>query len=169
MKRLDLSYLPINLEVGETMEVIDQSGKTHLIRCEQVESDNSLCDGCFFSKIANTFICNHVKCSKREREQEVRYIELPVKNEFKEEEREIDTLTLDDLLETGTIKEGEIFIYVDEFDKPHRIKVNPLGNLTLEQACKKCCFNKSRCCLICRKRLDGKSDDDVYYEELSFE
>lgn len=80
MKRLDLSCLPINLEVGEIMEVIDHEGKHHSIRCEQVESDNSLCDGCFFSKIANTFICNNIKCSKRERGQEVRYIELPVEN-----------------------------------------------------------------------------------------
>lgn len=77
MKRLDLSCLPINLEVGETMEVIDESGKHHLIRCEQAESNNSLCNGCFFYKINS--ICNYVKCSERERNQEVRYVELPVK------------------------------------------------------------------------------------------
>ena len=77
MKRLDLPCLPINLEVGETMEVIDESGKRHLIRCEQAESNNSLCDGCFFYKINS--ICNYVKCSERERNQEVRYVELQVK------------------------------------------------------------------------------------------
>lgn len=82
MKRLDLSCLPINLEVGETMEVIDESGKHHLIRCEQAESNNSLCNVCFFYKINS--ICNYVKCSESERNQEVRYVELPVKNEFEE-------------------------------------------------------------------------------------
>ena len=95
MKRLDLSCLPINLEVGETMEIIDQSGKAHLIRCEQAESGNSLCDWCFFYKIPS--ICNYVKCSERERGQNVRYVELPVKNEFEEEEREMKTLTANEL------------------------------------------------------------------------
>lgn len=118
MKRLDLSCLPINLEVGETMELIDKEGKYHLLRCDLSENKCCSCDGCFFSKINSCFICNNVKCSKRERGQEVRYIELPVENEFKkDEESEMKTLTFDDLSETKTIKAGETFIYVDEIDK----------------------------------------------------
>lgn len=33
MKRLDLSCLPLNLEVGEIMELIDKKGKYHLLKC----------------------------------------------------------------------------------------------------------------------------------------
>lgn len=71
--------------------------------------------------------------------------------------------------ETKKIKIGKTFIYIDHQDKPHRIKVKPLGNLNDEQACKKCCFNNDGCYLTCCTRLDRKSGDDVYYEELLFE
>lgn len=164
MKRLDLSCLPINLEVGETMEIIDQSGKAHLIRCEQAESGNSLCDWCFFYKIPS--ICNYVKCSERERGQNVRYVELPVKNEFEEEEREMKTLTVNELTETEEIKEGETFIYVDGFNKEHKIKAQSMEFLTSEEACKRCAFNMDSCCLVTCSSFDRKDEKNVYFEEL---
>lgn len=86
MKRLDFSCLPLNLEVGEIMEVIDHEGKYHLIKCVQVKNGFRLCEGCFFAKIANIFSCTQIKCSSREKDRYVRYIELPVKNEFKQDE-----------------------------------------------------------------------------------
>lgn len=99
MKRLDLSCLPLKLEVGEVMEVIDHEGKYHLIKCVQSKNGGSWCEGCFFAKTAKNFSCTQVKCSKGEREQDVRYIELPAKNEFKEEENNMKTLTFEDLSE----------------------------------------------------------------------
>lgn len=90
MKRLDLSCLPINLEVGETMELIDKDGKYHLLKC--VTSDeNSSCEeqGCFFTKRNIPFNCDSVMCSELERgvkKGDVIYIELPVNNEFKQDE-----------------------------------------------------------------------------------
>lgn len=90
MKRLDLSCLPINLEVGETMELIDKDGKYHLLKC--VTSDgNSSCEGegCFFTKRNIPFNCDSVMCSELERgvkRGDVIYIELPVNNEFKQDE-----------------------------------------------------------------------------------
>lgn len=48
MKRLDLSCLPLNLEVGEKMELIDEEGKYHLLKCIEPEINHS-CYGCFFA------------------------------------------------------------------------------------------------------------------------
>lgn len=100
MKRLDLSCLPLKLDVGEVMEVIDHEGKYHLIKCVQSKNGSSWCEGCFFAKTAKNLSCTQIKCSKREREQDVRYIELPAKNEFKEEEENnMKTLTFEDISE----------------------------------------------------------------------
>lgn len=77
MKKLDLSCLPLKLDVGEVMEVIDNEGKYHLIKCVQSKNGGSWCEGCFFAKTAKNFSCTQIKCSKGEREQDVRYIELP--------------------------------------------------------------------------------------------
>ena len=166
MKRLDLSCLTINLEVGEMMELIDKDGKYHLLRCDLVENEDCSCDGCFFSKIAYGFMCNHVKCFKMERGQEVRYVELPVKNEFKEGEREMKILTVDELTETEEIKVGETFIYVDGFNKGHKIKVQLMKSLTIEEACKKCAFNGDSCCLVVCSSLERQDDKDVYFDEI---
>lgn len=82
------------------MEVIDNEGKYHLIKCVQSKNGGSWCEGCFFAKTAKNFSCTQIKCSKREREQDVRYIELPAKNEFKEEEENnMKTLTFEDISE----------------------------------------------------------------------
>lgn len=83
MKGLDLSCLPINLEVGETMELIDNDGKCHLLQCVK-QKCNNVCAGCFFDKIKIPFDCDQVKCSVLERKDDVIYVELPVKNEFEE-------------------------------------------------------------------------------------
>lgn len=170
MKRLDLSCLPINLEVGETMEVIDHEGKYHLIKCVQVKNGFSSCEGCFFTKTANTFSCTQIRCSGRERGENVRYIELPVENEFKQdEESEMKTLTIQTLNETKRIKAGETFIYVDDFDKQHKIIAKPVGVLNISEACGGCVFNNDACCSVDCSKAYRESKDDVYFEELSFE
>lgn len=164
MKRLDLSCL--NLEVGEMMELIDKDGKYHLLRCDLVENEECSCDGCFFSKIADGFICNHVKCFKRERGQEVRYVEILVKNEFEEEEREMKILAVDELTKTKEVKVGETFMYVDGFNKGHKIKVQLMGSLTIEETCKKCAFNGDSCCLVACDTFARIDKKDVYFEEI---
>lgn len=78
MKRLDLSCLPIELEVGEKMELIDKDGKYHILQCVKPETSH-LCYGCFFTNIKIPFSCDQIKCSVLEREDDVIYIELPVK------------------------------------------------------------------------------------------
>ena len=162
MKRLDLSCMPINLEVGETMEVIDERGKRHLIRCEQAESNNSLCDSCFFYKINS--ICNYVKCSERERGQEVRYVEIPVEYEIKEENNNnMKTLDFDTIAETDKIKAGETFIYVDCLGVQHKVIAKKVGTLG---DCKRCVFNNDACCLVKCSNSGRESKDDVYFEEI---
>lgn len=169
MKRLDLSCLPLNLEVGETMELIDKEGKYHLLKC--VTSDeNSSCEGCFFTKTKIPFNCDSVMCSDLERgvkSGDVIYKELPVENEFKQdEESEMKTLTFEDLSETKTIKEGEAFIYEDCLDVRHVLiakKVETLGN---SEACRKCVFNNDACCLVNCSKPDRESEDDVYFVEI---
>lgn len=92
MKRLDLSCLPINLEVGETMELIDKEGKYHLLKCVP-SKECSICYGCFFADAKAPFSCDHVMCSSLERFNErndVIYIELPVENELKQDEESKD-------------------------------------------------------------------------------
>lgn len=78
MKRLDLSSLPLNLEVGETMELIDKDGEYHLLKC--VKSNKCSCGECFFSKSNAPFRCDRVMCLSRERGEEredVIYVEFP--------------------------------------------------------------------------------------------
>lgn len=161
MKRLDLSCLPINLEVGETMEVIDESGKHHLIRCEQAESNNSLCNGCFFYKINS--ICNYVKCSERERNQEVRYVELPGKDEFREEENNMKKLDFDTIGETGKIKAGETFIFVDSLGVQHKVIAKKVGTSGDWEACRSCVFNSGACRFVNCSKSARESKDDVYF------
>lgn len=92
MKRLDLSCLPLNLEVGEIMELIDKKGKYHLLKCVMSDKKKS-CKGCFFTKAEIPFNCDSVMCSELERgvnNSDVIYIELPVKDEFKQDEESED-------------------------------------------------------------------------------
>lgn len=87
MKRLDLSCLPLYLEEGEKMELIDKNGKYHLLQC--VQSKDNLCDGCYFTNAKAPFSCDYVMCSSLERynkRDDVICIELPVENEFKQDE-----------------------------------------------------------------------------------
>lgn len=97
MKRLDLSCLPLNLEVGEMMELIDKDGKYHLLISDMVEKGECPCDGCFFSKRTDTVGCHHIKCYNKERYQEVRYVEIPVENEFKKDEESKDDVYYEEL------------------------------------------------------------------------
>lgn len=95
MKRLDLSCLPLYLEEGEKMELIDENGKYHLLQC--VPSKDNSCDRCYFTNAKAPFSCDYVMCSSLERynkRDDVICIELPVENEFKQdEESEMKTLT----------------------------------------------------------------------------
>lgn len=173
MKRLDLSCLPLNLEVGEIMELIDKKGKYHLLKCVMPDKKNS-CKGCFFTKTAIPFNCDSVMCLERERgvnNGEVIYIELPVENEFKQDEdNEMKTLTFETISETGKIKAGETFIYKDGFNKKHKVQAKPLGLLNGEEACKRCAFsvfNMSLCLHVSCVRWDRESNDYVYFEELT--
>lgn len=78
MKRLDLSSLPLNLEVGETMELIDKDGEYHLLKC--VSSKEYSCGECFFSKSSAPFKCDRVMCLSKERgegREDVIYVEFP--------------------------------------------------------------------------------------------
>lgn len=45
MKRLDLSCLPLNLEVGEIVELIDKDDEYHLLKC--VPANECSCGECF--------------------------------------------------------------------------------------------------------------------------
>lgn len=170
MKRLDLSCLPLYLEVGEKMELIDKCGKYHLLQCVP-SKDDSTCEGCFFADAKAPFSCDYVMCSSRERYNErddVICIELPVENEFKQdEESEMKTLTFDDLSETKTIKAGETFIYVDCLDVQHKIIAKKVETLNCSEACGRCVFNNDACCLVNCLKSDRESKDDVYYEELT--
>lgn len=166
MKRLDLSCLPLKLDVGEVMEVIDHEGKYHLIKCVQSKNGGSWCEGCFFAKTAKNFSCTQIKCSRGERDEDVRYIELPGKNEFEEEEREMKTLTFNDLSETETIKGGEVFIYVDCLGVQHKIIAKKVGTLSSSEACERCVFNNDACSLVNCFKIDKESEYNVYYEEF---
>lgn len=166
MKRLDLSCLPLNLEVGETMELIDKDGKYHLLQCVKSKA-HSVCNGCFFAGVKVPFSCDYVMCSSLERKEDVIYTELPVKNEFEEEESEIRILTFDTLKETEKIKAGETFIYIDGFNKKHKVEVKRLEILPEEEACKRCVFNNDSCCRVSCTGLDRESEEEVYYEELT--
>lgn len=164
MKKLDLSCLPLKLDVGEVMEVIDHEGKYHLIKCVQSKNGGSWCEGCFFAKTAKNFSCTQIKCSKREREQDVRYIELPSKNEFnEEEENNMKTLDFNTIEETDKIKAGETFIYVDCLDVQHKVIAKNVRTLV---DCKSCVFNNDACCLVKCSKSDRESKDDVYFEEI---
>lgn len=158
MKRLDLSCLPLNLEVGEKMELIDKCGKYHLLQC--VKSKNNSCDGCYFADAKAPFSCDYVMCSSLERYNErddVICIELPVKNEF-EEQSNMKTLTVDTLKETEKIKAGEIFIYVDGFNKKHKVEAKLLGLLNDEEACKRCYLAMIHAGLLHVQALKGKAE-----------
>ena len=165
MKILDLSFLPLDLEVGEKMKFIDKDGKHHIFQCIEQKYDCS-CDGCFFNNTKIPFNCDQIKCAAWERKESVIYVELPVKKRARGEEREMKTLTIDILTETEEMKGGETFIYVDGFNKEHKIKVQPMKHLTIEETCKKCAFNGDSCCLVACSSFDRQDEEDVYFEEI---
>lgn len=66
MKKLDLSIIPIDLKVGEKMEILTPKGDKVTVRCVEDEREN-MCDYCFFGE-NGLHICSYVKCNERERE-----------------------------------------------------------------------------------------------------
>lgn len=70
MKKLDLSMLPIDLKVGEEMEVLTPKGDKVTVRCVE-DKRNDTCENCFFGENSLhicSYICSYVKCSERDRE-----------------------------------------------------------------------------------------------------
>lgn len=162
MKRLDLSCLPINLEVGEAMELIDEEGKYHLLKCVEPEINYS-CKGCFFANKKMPFNCDQIRCSEQERDQEVRYVELPGKDELREEENNMKKLDFDTIEETGKIKAGEIFIFVDSLGVQHKVIAKKVGTSGDWEACRSCVFNSGACRFVNCSKSDRESKDDVYF------
>lgn len=152
MKRLDLSCLPLKLDVGEVMEVIDHEGKYHLIKCVQSKNGGSWCEGCFFAKTAKNFSCTQIKCSKREREQDVRFIELPAKNEFKEEEENnMKTLTFEDLrMKQKKVRDFEVFKVVHPITA-NEVTIQAIPRDTI--SCNGCAFRKGDLESMCKAYL----------------
>lgn len=74
MKKLDLSILPIDLKVGEEMEILTPEGDKVTVRCVEDEREN-MCDYCFFGKSVSR-ICYSVKCSVDERKDSVSFKEV---------------------------------------------------------------------------------------------
>ena len=66
MKKLDLSMIPIDLKVGEEMEVLTPKGDKVTVRCVE-DKRNGMCEHCFFGE-NSLHICSYVKCSEIERE-----------------------------------------------------------------------------------------------------
>lgn len=79
MKKLDLSMLPIDLKVGEEMEVLTPKGDKVTVRCVE-DKRNDMCENCFFGE-NSLHICPYVKCSERERETKDSVIFQEVKRE----------------------------------------------------------------------------------------
>lgn len=80
------------------MELIDEEGKYHLLKCASYK--NISCKGCFFANIVVPFDCEHIMCSELERgvkRGDVIYIELPVNNEFKQDEESKDDVCYEEL------------------------------------------------------------------------
>lgn len=76
------------------------------------------------------------------------------------------TLTINELTETEKIKVGETFIYVDGFNKEHKIKAQSMEFLTNEEACKRCAFSGDSCCLVSCSLWDRENKGNVYFEEI---
>lgn len=74
MKKLDLSMIPIDLKVGEEMEILTPEGDKVTVRCVEDEREN-MCDYCFFGKSVPRF-CYSVKCSVDERKDSVSFKEV---------------------------------------------------------------------------------------------
>ena len=66
MKKLDLSMIPIDLKVGEEMEILTPKRDKVTVRCVE-DKRNDTCEHCFFGE-NSLHICSYVKCSERERE-----------------------------------------------------------------------------------------------------
>lgn len=60
MKKLDLSMIPIDLKVGEEMEVLTPKGDKVTVRCVW-DKRNDMCEHCFFGE-NGLHICSYVKC-----------------------------------------------------------------------------------------------------------
>lgn len=66
MKKLDLSILPIDLKVGEEMEILTPKGDKVTVRCVEDKRED-MCETCIFGD-NGLYLCSHVKCHEAERE-----------------------------------------------------------------------------------------------------
>lgn len=138
MKKLDLSMLPIDLKVGEEMEVLTPKGDKVTIRCVE-DKRNDMCEHCFFGG-NSLHICSYVKCSVIEREtgdsvsyQEVKRERLYTKIDAGKEYKVGDIVRLSGKHEYAKVVESN--------------------------KCNGCVFLDRWCNVICgeRERSDGKS------------
>lgn len=138
MKKLDLSMMPIDLKVGEEMEVLTPKGDKVTVRCVE-DKRNEMCEHCFFGE-NSLHICSYVKCSEREREtgdsvsyQEVKREKLYTKIE-----------------EAKEYKVGDIVRLSGKYKYAKVIESNK---------CNGCVLMGKGCNVICgeRERSDGKS------------
>lgn len=79
MKKLDLSMIPIDLKVGEEMEILTPKGDKVTVRCVE-DKEGSMCESCLFGEYG-LHICSYVKCSATERETKDGVVYIEVKRE----------------------------------------------------------------------------------------
>lgn len=138
MKKLDLSMIPIDLKVGEEMEILTPKGDKVTIRCVE-DKRNDMCENCFFGE-NSLHICSYVKCSEGEREtgDSVSYQEVKRERLYTKIE------------EGKEYKVGDIVRLSGKYKYAKVIESNK---------CNGCVLMGKSCNVICgeRERSDGKS------------
>ena len=143
MKKLDLSILPIDLKVGEEMEILTPKGDKVTVRCVKNER-GEVCETCIFGD-NGLYLCSHVKCHETERE---------TKDSVSFQEVKRERSCIKRLEEEKEYKVGEVIKYFKgSLDSPRYAKV------VESNRCHKCILNEILFCVKCGKmeRKDGKS------------
>lgn len=161
MKKLDLSVLPIDLKVGECMQVVDRKGRSHIIECEKLEVDKHTCDGCFFENFeAEYSFCNdYVMCAARERE---------TKDDVRYKEVELEVITDRNIDKLSDMPVGTKFIYKNSNGYLFKTEVAECSEAD-KFVCEKCalecdCYNPKKICMS--KGRPDKKDVNFPYKEL---
>lgn len=143
MKKLDLSMIPIDLKVGEEMEVLTPKGDKVTVRCVEDEREEA-CETCIFGD-NGLYLCSHVKCHETERE---------TKDSVSFQEVKRERACIKRLEEEKEYKVGEVIRYfkgVLHFPK--------YAKVVESNRCYKCVLKEMRFCVKCgeKERKDGKS------------
>lgn len=160
MKKLDLSVLPIDLKVGECMQVVDRKGVSHIIECEKVEKGSTECDSCFFNSIELTGgMCNFIWCSNMERE---------TKDDVRYKEVELEVITDRNIDKLSDIPVGTKFIYKNSngyLFKTEVAQCSEVDRLVCEKCALECdCYTTRNICIP--KGRSDKKDVHFPYKEL---